>query len=242
MPLLLALVLLFTQGNNPSTSGTDLTLQGTITITDTSRALLPGVYLSLVHDGRFSLASTNEAGSYSFTGLTPGEYRIEASLPGFLKTSKTIDLSVSTTVNIEMSIMPSFSCPGHPSCWLPPDPIPSEFRSQISHLPEWLPVHGKLISGTGPAAGWIPIRESDVGHYRLDFLAESVSQVAEYYREVMKRHGLIIESESPLTEASYSFRARTIDKAHQITLEVRESSAPRTSRVVLTDTWALPKN
>ena len=54
--------------------------------------------------------------------------------------------------------------------------------------------------------------------------------------------GLIIESETPQSEASYSLRARTKDGAHHIALEVRESSSPRSSRVRLTDTWTLPKN
>lgn len=52
---------------------------------------------------------------------------------------------------------------------------------------------------------------------------------------------VVIESETPQTETSYSFRARTKDGAHQVNLEVRGSSG-QASRVVLTDTWTLPKN
>ena len=70
MTLLLALVLLFGQGDSTSAVRRDLVLQGTVT--DETSALLPGAVVVLQQKDRFVLMSTNEAGKYSFTGLTPG--------------------------------------------------------------------------------------------------------------------------------------------------------------------------
>ena len=241
MTLLLALVLLFGQGDSTSAVRRDLVLQGTVT--DETSALLPGAVVVLQQKDRFVLMSTNEAGKYSFTGLTPGTYQIEGALPPFLKTSKTIDLKGPTTADFVMRMAPVNTGPGVSISFESiPEPTPQKFFSWISDVPPWLPTPGSQISGSGPPAGWAPSQASDPGKYNFEFQgSSSVSVVAEFYREVMKRHGLIIESEAPQTETSYSFRARTKDGAHQVNLDVRGSSG-KSSRVVLTDTWTLPKN
>src|SRR4030095_3783786 len=54
-------------------------------ITDQSRALLPGVSLSLTNTdtGVASTQISNESGSYQFQAVPPGNYRLTASLPSF---------------------------------------------------------------------------------------------------------------------------------------------------------------
>ena len=82
MTLLLAAVLLLAQDTNAPATRSDLTLQGTVT--DQTSALIPGVVLSLRHQDGILWISTNEIGKYSFQGLKPGSYQIQADLPGFL--------------------------------------------------------------------------------------------------------------------------------------------------------------
>jgi hypothetical protein len=55
------------------------------TVTDSSRALIPGatVRATAVDTGIVTTTITNETGSYSFPNLLPGNYTLGASLPGF---------------------------------------------------------------------------------------------------------------------------------------------------------------
>src|SRR5688572_10036137 len=64
------------QSSNASLSGT---------VSDASRALIPGVSVTAVNNGTSvtTTAVTNEAGVYSLASLLPGAYKVSAVLPGF---------------------------------------------------------------------------------------------------------------------------------------------------------------
>src|SRR5215475_4666430 len=55
------------------------------TVTDPSKALIPGVTVSATNTGTgiANMALTNESGAYNFPSLQPGTYKVSAELPGF---------------------------------------------------------------------------------------------------------------------------------------------------------------
>ena len=79
------------------------------TVTDSSKALIPGVTVkaTAVDTGVVTSAVTNEAGAYNFNNLLPGKYTISASLPGFQTKSFTdVQLSQNTSsrFNFELGV------------------------------------------------------------------------------------------------------------------------------------------
>src|SRR5438128_1170843 len=78
--LTLHLALAFTYASAQSTNAT---LGGTVT--DSSRALIPGVTITATNTqtGIVNTAVTNESGTYQFASLQPGVYKVSAELPGF---------------------------------------------------------------------------------------------------------------------------------------------------------------
>src|SRR5262245_66686787 len=86
------------QGGNASISGT---------VTDATRAVIPGVQISAENTATGVIATTisNEAGIYSFPSLQPGLYRIIAELPGFKKLiQNNINLEVGARANINLQL------------------------------------------------------------------------------------------------------------------------------------------
>ena len=248
MTLLLAAVLLLAQDTNAPATRSDLTLQGTVT--DQTSALIPGVVLSLRHQDGILWISTNEIGKYSFQGLKPGSYQIQADLPGFLRHSQMVDLNASTTLDVALKV-PSISVSVGPGVspiaelGLPlTEPIPPRYTSWVSDVPPWLAfIRWFKVSGNGPSVGWLPKQLTDIGIYNLEVVSTaSVPEIAAFYREVMKFHGLVIENEAPQTDTSYSLRARTKDRAHEVNLKVLRLSDGRDAVVQLTDSYTLPKN
>jgi len=79
----------FAQGSNASISGI---------VQDQSRALIPGVTISLTNTetGVTLTTLTNEAGAYGFPSIAPGTYSLSATLEGF-KTSTFKDLNIGRT-------------------------------------------------------------------------------------------------------------------------------------------------
>jgi hypothetical protein len=79
------------------------------TVTDSSRALIPGVTITAkaVDTGVVTTTVTNEAGAYNFSNLLPGKYTLSASLPGF-QTRNLTDLQFSQNTsyrfNFELSV------------------------------------------------------------------------------------------------------------------------------------------
>jgi len=110
MTLLLAAVLLLAQGTNTSSARLDLALRGEVT--DVSRALIPGAVVSLRNQAGILWITTNESGKYSFQGLKPGTYQLQANLPGFSESRQSVELSVSTILNLTMEVPPVTTGPG----------------------------------------------------------------------------------------------------------------------------------
>jgi len=89
----------FSQGLNASVTGV---------VTDTSKALVPGVTIkaTAVDTNVVSTTITNEAGAYTFN-LPPGKYTLSASLPGFQTktiTDAQLSQSVSSRFNFELGV------------------------------------------------------------------------------------------------------------------------------------------
>ena len=98
--LLLFSVSAFSQGLFATVTGT---------VTDSSTALIPGVTVKAtqVETGVVTTTITNEAGAYTFSNLLPGQYTLNASLPGFqTKTYTDLQLSQNTSYryNFELAI------------------------------------------------------------------------------------------------------------------------------------------
>jgi hypothetical protein len=74
------------------------------TVTDASGAVIPDANVTIVNEGTSvsSKTVTTGAGTYVFTGLTPGAYTVTVEKPGFKK-------SVQNHVNIEVTVTPTIN-------------------------------------------------------------------------------------------------------------------------------------
>ena len=72
-------------------------------VQDNSRALIPGVSVTLANTGTGvkTLQVTNETGAYTFLGVPPGTYSVTAELPGF-KTTVHDGVQVGTAAQIRI--------------------------------------------------------------------------------------------------------------------------------------------
>ena len=87
------------------------TSNGTIlgTITDSSRAVMANVQVSLTETGTNThrTDSTNAQGYFVFPNLAPGTYRVDVEQPGFQKTVRSdIGLEANTTVRVDLQMTP----------------------------------------------------------------------------------------------------------------------------------------
>src|SRR3954463_1821883 len=95
-----AIALLLLSFTIPAFSQAGFFASVTGTVTDSSKALVPGVSVkaTAVDTGVVTTTVSNEAGAYNFNNLLPGKYTITASLPGFQTKSFTdVQLSQNTT-------------------------------------------------------------------------------------------------------------------------------------------------
>jgi hypothetical protein len=104
-----ALLLLILSLSVPAFSQAGFFAAVTGTVTDSSKALVPGVSVKATNVDTNVAATTitNEAGSYSFNNLNPGKYTITATLPGFQTKSITdANLSQNTSYryNFELTV------------------------------------------------------------------------------------------------------------------------------------------
>ena len=77
------------------------------TIKDTSGAVVPGVTVALTNEatGVTRSATTGDGGTYIFTSLQPGRYRLFAELPGFRKVERTgVELQVNQRAQIDLEL------------------------------------------------------------------------------------------------------------------------------------------
>src|SRR3954454_6457488 len=63
------------------------------TMTDDSGAIIPAAVVNLTGKGVTKSAQTQVDGTYTFTGLAPGQYTVKASFPGFAQVNKTVTVS-----------------------------------------------------------------------------------------------------------------------------------------------------
>src|SRR5579859_2449651 len=84
---------------------------GTITgtVTDSTRAVMPGVKVSakLSGAGERRDAATNGTGQYTFPFLAPGEYEIEFESPGFATIVRKVKLNVTERIAVDAVLQPS---------------------------------------------------------------------------------------------------------------------------------------
>lgn len=77
------------------------------TVKDTTGAVVPGVEITMTHLGtnRQIVSITNDQGRYASVPLAIGDYRVEASLPGFKRAVRTgIRLQVQDTVVVDFTL------------------------------------------------------------------------------------------------------------------------------------------
>src|SRR5262249_48735681 len=101
------LFLLFVSTNAfPQT--TNATLGGTVT--DSSKALIPGVTITATNTqtGIVNSSVTNESGTYQFASLQPGIYKVSADLPGFqTQTYNDVTLGVAQQLRLNFALQVS---------------------------------------------------------------------------------------------------------------------------------------
>lgn len=86
----------------PATAqGTAASIRGTVR--DTQGAVLPGVTLSALNiaSGRQVVVVSDGEGKYSITGLSPGSYRLGASLPGFSEQGRSLTVGAGETATAD---------------------------------------------------------------------------------------------------------------------------------------------
>ncbi len=97
--LLSALALFCAAGSAQQATGT---IKGILT--DDSGAVIPAANVALVTAGSTRTAQSQADGSYSFSGLTPGQYTVSISFPGFSPFSKGVTVSAGGTVQVPIQL------------------------------------------------------------------------------------------------------------------------------------------
>jgi hypothetical protein len=104
---LLALAIFFTGAKSPAQT-TLVTLEGTVT--DEAGAPLPGATVAAknVDSGYTKSSATREDGRYIISGLQPGKYDCEVSIPGFAKEIRTgLSFAVGARLTIDFKLKPA---------------------------------------------------------------------------------------------------------------------------------------
>ncbi|HEY1339683.1 MAG TPA: carboxypeptidase regulatory-like domain-containing protein [Bryobacteraceae bacterium] len=96
--LFLSFLLAFSLAGQPSTG----TIKGVLT--DNSGAIIPAAPVSLTGNGVQKTAQTQADGSYTFTGLAPGEYTVHAVFPGFSPVEKKVTVAAGSTVQVPIQL------------------------------------------------------------------------------------------------------------------------------------------
>ena len=78
------------------------------TVTDQSGAVIPNANVTITNEGTSTSnkAVTTGAGTYAFTGLTPGVYSVTVEKTGFKKAVQThvnVEVTVTSTINFSLS-------------------------------------------------------------------------------------------------------------------------------------------
>ncbi|HWB85556.1 MAG TPA: carboxypeptidase regulatory-like domain-containing protein [Bryobacteraceae bacterium] len=78
------------------------TLRGVLQ--DNSGAVIPGATVTLTAKGVNKTAGTQADGSYVFTGLTPGQYTVQVTFPGFAPYSKQVNVTAGAAVQFPIEL------------------------------------------------------------------------------------------------------------------------------------------
>jgi len=74
------------------------------TLTDDSGGVIPAANVSLAGHGAAKTAQTQADGTYTFTGVAPGDYTVSLSFPGFQPFSKLVTVTVGGTVQVPIQL------------------------------------------------------------------------------------------------------------------------------------------
>src|SRR5262245_1708524 len=102
-PVLLALLLLASAATAAQVTTADLVG----TIRDSSGGVMPGVTVTLTNEatGVTRTATTGSEGTYIFTSLQPGMYRLAAEISGFRKVERTnVTLQVNQRAQVDLNL------------------------------------------------------------------------------------------------------------------------------------------
>ena len=97
--LLLAAALAVSSAPAQSTSGA---VKGVLT--DDSGGVIPAASVSLTGNGGKRTALTQADGSYTFTGLAPGQYTVQVMYPGFTPFQKVVTVNPGGTVQVPVQL------------------------------------------------------------------------------------------------------------------------------------------
>jgi hypothetical protein len=75
-------------------------------VTDPSGAFIPGATVTLTGPSGTKTATSNERGTYSFTGLAPGPYKLKVTAPNFAAFETDVTLPADQSVEIPASLAP----------------------------------------------------------------------------------------------------------------------------------------
>src|ERR1041384_5542176 len=74
------------------------------TLADESGAVIPAVTVAITGNGISKTGQTQADGSYSFTGLAPGQYTVSANVPGFAPFSAPITVNAAGAVQLPIQL------------------------------------------------------------------------------------------------------------------------------------------
>src|SRR5580658_9616752 len=74
------------------------------TLTDESGAVIPAVTVTITGGGGTKTTQTQADGTYSFTGLAPGQYTTNVTYPGFAPFSKTVAVQAGATIQLPVQL------------------------------------------------------------------------------------------------------------------------------------------
>jgi hypothetical protein len=74
-------------------------------VTDSSNAVIPGAQVTATNlSPQVSVVqSTDKAGNFTFTGLTPGQYEVQVQVKGFATATTTVTLKTAETLNLAVT-------------------------------------------------------------------------------------------------------------------------------------------
>jgi len=74
-------------------------------MTDDSGAIIPAAVVNLTGKGGTKSAQTQADGTYTFTGLAPGQYTVKASFPGFAIVNKTVTVNAGSSLDVPIQMV-----------------------------------------------------------------------------------------------------------------------------------------